>query len=249
MTSREPMQTVLVPGLMCSARLYAEQIPPLWRFGPVMVADHRRDESMEAIARRILGEAPPRFALVGLSMGGYIAFTILRQAPERVRALALLDTSARADRKEQAVHRHELIAMAQEGRYADVFDAHFPHFVHRNRRLDPVLRETVRRMAEETGPEAYVRQQRAILGRTDARDFLGRIRCPTLVLVGDGDELTPPKLSEEIAAAIPGARLTTVPDCGHLSTLERPEAVNAALTDWMADCRDSSAARHRPGGP
>ncbi len=234
MTSGDPLPTVLVPGLMCSARLYAGQIPALWRFGPVLVADHRRDDRMEAIARRVLETAPPRFALVGLSMGGYIALSLLRQAPERVAGLALLDSSARADRPEQTARRQELIALAEGGRLDELVDIHFPQFVHRDRLADSELKSIVRRMAEETGAEAYVRQQHAIMARADARDRLAEIRCPTLVLVGDGDELTPPKLSQEIAAAIAGSRLVVVPECGHLSTLERPETVNAALADWMA---------------
>src|SRR5215510_13742427 len=102
---REPLPTVLIPGLLCTARLYAEQIPALWRFGPVTVADRTRDDSMAAIARRILAQAPPRFALIGLSMGGYIAFEILRQAGERVAKLALLDTTARPDLPEQTEKR------------------------------------------------------------------------------------------------------------------------------------------------
>ena len=93
----DPLPIVLIPGLTCSARLYADQIPTLWRFGPVTVADHTRDDNMAAIARRILAAAPPRFALAGLSMGGYIAFEIMRQAPQRVAKLALLDTGARAE--------------------------------------------------------------------------------------------------------------------------------------------------------
>ncbi len=109
----------------------------------------------------------------------------------------------------------------------------FPLFVHRDRHGDDALKRVVRAMAEETGPEAFVRQQRAIMARPDLRPHLASIRCPTLVLVGDGDELTPPPLAEEIAAGIVGSRLVVVPDCGHLSTLERPEAVNSALLEWM----------------
>src|SRR5215472_18836149 len=101
----DPLPIVLIPGLTCSARLYADQIPALWRFGPVTVADHTRDDSMAAIARRILAAAPPQFALAGLSMGGYIAFEIMRQAPQRVTRLALLDTSARADTPERLAQR------------------------------------------------------------------------------------------------------------------------------------------------
>jgi len=224
---------VLVPGLNCSARLYAEQVPALWGFGPVTIADHRRDDSMAAIAARILATAPPRFALVGLSMGGYIAFAIALQAPGRVARLALLDTSARPDMPEQSERRRGMIALAEGDRFGEVPDLLFPVFVHRNRQDDGAMRAIVRTMAEETGPHAFVRQQRAILTRPDCRAQLASIRCQTLVLVGDGDELTPPVLSEEIAAGIAGARLVRVPDCGHLSTLERPQAVNEALVTWL----------------
>jgi pimeloyl-ACP methyl ester carboxylesterase len=228
-----PLPIVLMPGLNCSARLYAEQVPELWRFGPVTIADHRCDDSMAAIATRILTTAPPRFALVGLSMGGYIAFAIARQAPERVARLALLDTSARPDTPEQSERRRGMIALAEGGRFAEVPDLLFPLFVHRNRQHDETLRAIVGTMAEETGPQAFVRQQRAIMTRPDCRPQLASIDCPTLVLVGEGDELTPPALSEEIAAGIAGSRLTAVPDCGHLSTLERPEQVNQALVEWL----------------
>ena len=224
---------VLVPGLNCSARLYAEQIPALWGFGPVTIADHRRDDSVAAIAARILATAPPRFALAGLSMGGYIAFAIAREAPERVVRLALLDTSARPDTAEQRERRRRLIALAEGGRFSELPDLLFPVFVHRNRQGDEALRAIVRTMAEETGPQAFVRQQLAIMTRPDCRPQLASIGCPALVLVGDGDELTPPVLSEEIAASIAGARLVRVPDCGHLSTLERPKAVNQALVEWL----------------
>ena len=231
----EPLPVVLVPGLNCSARLYAEQVPALWRFGPVQVADHTRDESMDAIAARILTQAPPRFALAGLSMGGYIALTMVRQAPARVSKLALLDTSARPETPEQSERRKPQIALAQGGRFAEVPALQFPVFVHRNRQHDEALKRRVRVMAEETGAEAFLRQQKAIMTRPDMRPLLASIACPTLVLVGDGDELTPPQLSEEIAADIAGSRLVVVADCGHLSTMERPDAVNGALTDWISE--------------
>jgi pimeloyl-ACP methyl ester carboxylesterase len=231
---REPLPSVLVPGLNCSPRLYRDQIPPLWRFGPVQVADHTRDERMDAIAARLLAAAPPRFALAALSMGGYIAFEILRQAPHRVARLALLDTGARADTPEQSERRLRLIELAQAGRFLEIADLLFPLFVDRRHHGDAELRQIVRRMAEETGAEAFVRQQRAIMSRPDSRGDLAAIRCPTLVLVGDGDELTPPALAQEIAAGIFGARLVVVPQSGHLSTLEQPQAVTDALMQWIA---------------
>jgi pimeloyl-ACP methyl ester carboxylesterase len=224
---------VLVPGLTCTAHLYAEQIPALWPFGPVTVADHRRDDSMAAIARRILAEAPPRFALAGLSMGGYLAFEIMRQAPQRVLKLALLDTGARADTPEQTERRRVLMAQAKAGSLREIADLAYPLYVHRDRHNDLALKGIVRKMVEETGLDAYLRQQQAIIGRPDSRPGLAAISCKTLMLVGEGDEATPPELAREIAGAIPGSRLVLIPGSGHLSTLEKPEAVNKALADWM----------------
>jgi pimeloyl-ACP methyl ester carboxylesterase len=229
----ESLPIVLVPGLNCSARLYADQIPALWRFGPVFVADHTRDDSIPAIARRILAAAPPRFALAGLSMGGYISIEIMRQAAERVAKLALLDTGARAETPEQTQMRRPRIELSKAGRMAEVSDSLLPILVHPDRQNDEALKQLMRTMAEEVGAEAFLRQQQAIMARPDSRPSLPAIACPTLVLVGENDQGTPPALSEEIAAAIPGSRLVIVPDCGHMSTLERPQAVADALVDWM----------------
>jgi pimeloyl-ACP methyl ester carboxylesterase len=231
--SSETLPTVLAAGLNCSPRLYAEQIPALWQFGPVIIADHRRDDSMAAMARRILAAAPARFALVGLSMGGYIAFEILRQAASRVAKLALLDTGARGEVPERTAQRKPLIELARAGRFAEILDSQYPTLVHRSRHGDAALKAIVRAMNEETGADAYLRQQQAIIKRPDSRPGLAAIACPTLVLVGDSDEPTPPELAREMAAAIPGSRLVVVPECGHLSTLERPQAVTKALVEWM----------------
>jgi pimeloyl-ACP methyl ester carboxylesterase len=215
--------------------MYAGQIPQLWRVGPVLIADHTRDDSMSGIARRILGVAPARFALAGLSMGGYIAFELLRQAPERIAKVALLDTSARADAPEQSAMRRAQMALASQGRLAEVVEQQFPRLVHREHRADAVLRQVFTLMAEDVGAAGFIRQQTAILGRADSRPTLGSIHCPTLVLVGEGDELTPPERAAEIAAGIRGARLTTVPQSGHMSTLEQPDEVTRALLAWLGD--------------
>ncbi len=227
------LPTLLIPGLNCSAWLYAGQIPALWRFGPVVVANHTGQSSMAELAQAILADAPPRFALAGLSMGGYIAFEIVRQAPERVLKLALLDTSARPDTPEQSEVRRARIAMAKAGDFAAISALMFPGLVHARRREDAGLKVIVEQMAAETGAEGFIRQQTAILGRPDSRPGLSAIKCPTLVLVGDGDELTPPTLAREIAQGIPAARLEVVADSGHLSTLERPEAVTEMLAAWL----------------
>jgi pimeloyl-ACP methyl ester carboxylesterase len=230
----DPLPIVLVPGLLTSPRLYAEQLPALWRLGPVTIAVHTRDDSAAAIASRILADAPPRFALAGLSMGGYIAFEIIRQAPDRVARLALLDTSARPDTPEQTARRNAQIELTRHGRFAEIADQQFPLVVHPSRHGDPAARGLVRLMADETGPEAFIRQQQAIMGRPDSRPGLAAIDCPTLVLVGDGDVLTPPALAAEIADGIPGARRVVVAGSGHLSTLDRPEQVTRALVEWLA---------------
>jgi pimeloyl-ACP methyl ester carboxylesterase len=232
MTQSLPL--VLVPGLTCTPLLYASQIPALWPFGPVTVADHRRDADMAAIAARILENAPPRFALAGLSMGGYIAFAMMRLAPERIVKLALLDTSARADTPEQVPGRKTQIAMAQSGRYGEIPDLAIPRYLNEKHQRDARLTDIVRQMIAATGPEAFARQLNAIMSRPDSRPLLASIRCPTLVLVGDADVATPPELNKEIADGIPGAKFVIVPDSGHLTTLEQPEAVNAALIDWLS---------------
>jgi pimeloyl-ACP methyl ester carboxylesterase len=230
-TASQPI--VLVPGLGCTPRLYAEQLPALWTFGPVTVADHRRADSMDAIARQILAEAPPRFALCGLSMGGYIAFAILRAAPERVMKLALLDTGSRSDTPEASERRKAGMAKVKAGEFDAVMEAFWPMLVHKNRLGDAALKRIVIGMAMTAGPEAFVRQQQAIMTRPDSRPELPAIRCPALVLVGEGDELTPPALADEMVSLIPNSRLVKVPDSGHLSTLEKPEAVTEALVEWM----------------
>lgn len=230
----QDLPILLVPGLNCSPRLYAPQLPALWRFGPVMVADHTRDATMAAIAGRILDAAPPRFALAGLSMGGYIALEIVRQAASRVVKLALLDTGSRADTPEATARRHANIALAQAGRFKEVIGPQFPLYVHPARANDAALKAEYLAMCHDVGPEAYVRQQKAIMNRVDSRPLLPAIRVPTLVLVGNEDTATPPALSDEMAAAIPGARLVKIADCGHLSTMERPGAVTRELVTWMS---------------
>jgi pimeloyl-ACP methyl ester carboxylesterase len=166
-------------------------------------------------------------------MGGYISFEIMRQAPERVAKLALLDTGARAETPEQTKARLPRIELAKRGRVAEVADVQFPALVHESRHNDEALRRLVRTMGEETGAEVFLRQQTAVMARPDSRPGLAAIACPTLVLVGDGDALTPPALAREIAAGIRGSRLLVIPECGHLPTIERPEAVTKAMVEWM----------------
>ncbi|MGY3033492.1 pimeloyl-ACP methyl ester carboxylesterase [Bradyrhizobium sp. USDA 4354] len=224
---------VLVPGLASSARIYAPVIPALWRFGPVMIANHIRDDSMAAIARRILAEAPPRFALAGHSMGGYVAFEIMRQAPERVAKLALISTQARPDTPEATARRLGLMERARRGELRAVREESFPELVHPSRRDDAAILELVHRQDEDVGVDGCLRQQTAIIARVDSRPTLATIKCPTLVLTGDADNTIPNALSKEMAEGIAGARLAIVDRCGHLPQAEQPEATMQALTEWL----------------
>lgn len=224
---------ILVPGLNCTAALFGPQIEALSDTHRIVVAETTRDDTIAGMAARLLAENDGTFALAGLSMGGYVALEVYAQAPGRVARLALLDTSARADVPEKIADRERLIALAQSGRFDAVHAALWQKLVHPDRRGDVALEREVRAMAEAIGAETFVRQQRAIIGRRDSRELLPGIEIPTLVLVGDTDLLTPPELAQEMADAIEWASLAIVPDCGHLSTLERPEAVNRALRAWL----------------
>jgi pimeloyl-ACP methyl ester carboxylesterase len=229
----DTMPILLVPGLVSSPRIFAPVVPALWRLGPVTVANHIRDDSIGAIARRILAEVPPRFALAGHSMGGYIAFEIMRQAPDRVAKLALINTQARADTPEASERRRGMMARARSGQYRAVLDELFPGFVHPSRRDDASLRQLVYNMADDVGVEGFVRQQTAMIGRPDSRPALAWIKCPTLVLTGDEDNTIPNSLSKEMADGIHGAKLVILPNCGHLPQPEQPEAAAAALVEWL----------------
>jgi pimeloyl-ACP methyl ester carboxylesterase len=226
---------VLLPGLLCTAALWNAQRAALCGTADVFVAALTGEDSMAGMAETVLASAPDRFALAGLSMGGYVALEVMRRAPGRVTKLALLDTSARADDPARTAEREELLALARQGAFDAVLRRLLPLLIHPDRLAgDPALCEAVRGMAREVGPEAYLRQMKAIMGRPDSRRGLPEIRCPTLVLCGAEDARTPPELHEEMAASIPDARLVVVPHCGHLSTMERPDAVNAALSAWLA---------------
>jgi pimeloyl-ACP methyl ester carboxylesterase len=229
---------ILLPGLLCAEPLWRQQVEALSDLAEIRVADLTRADSMRGMAEAVLADAPDRFALAGLSMGGYAAQEIMRIAPQRVERLALLDTSARADPPERREARRRQIDMAQEGRFDEVVDTMFlPSMQNPDNPFPPELRETVRAMCAIVGPQAFVRQQTAIMNRPDSRPDLPRIACPTLVLCGRQDQPTPIDAHEEMAAAIPNATLVVIEDCGHLSTMERPQAVNAAMRDWLAGPR------------
>ena len=229
----ESLPLILVPGLVCSPRIYVPQLPALWRIGPVIFPNHIRDNTMAGIATRILDEAPKRFALAGHSMGGYIALEMFRQAPERVARLALLNTSARPETPEASEGRHALIAETKAGGYPAIIAKLFAKFVHPERLHDEAIKKVVMDMADDVGPERFIAQLEAIMSRSDSRQLLARIKCPTLVLTSDTDNMVKNEFSHEIAAGIPGAKLVVIPNCGHLPQLEKPDAMTKAMQEWL----------------
>lgn len=224
---------VLLPGLLCDAALWRDQIEALSDIVEATVADLSRDDQLGPMAQRVLSGAPESFALAGLSMGGYVALEIARQAPDRILRMALLNTSARADSHEQTAQRQALIDLARRGEFKGVTPRLLPQLVHPDRLNDSQLTGTVFGMAERVGREAFQRQQRVIMNRPDSRRDLGLIHCPTLVLCGRQDLRTPLAVSEEMAEKIPRARLVVAEDCGHLAPLERPQEVSTALREWL----------------
>ena len=225
---------VLVPGLLCTQRLWRDQIAALEGRRNIVVPRNDLDDSVAGMARRALDAAPERFALAGLSMGGYVALEMWRQAPERIERLALLDTRATADTPAETERRKDLMALANRGRFTGVHERLMPILIHESRLGDTELTAAIAGMAEETGRDGFINQQKAIMARPDSRDTCRTIDVPALVLCGREDALTPLALHEEMARLIPGARLEIVENCGHMSTMEKPDEVNAALEAWLA---------------
>ncbi|MBL6929742.1 MAG: alpha/beta fold hydrolase [Rhodospirillales bacterium] len=230
----EKTHLVLLPGLLNDAELWAHQRATLADIAEISVPDLTRDDQLSPMARRVLSGAPETFALAGLSMGGYLAQEIMRQAPDRVTRLALLDTSPLPDTHEQSARRRGFIALARKGDFKGVTNRLLPMLIHPDRVNDARLTKTLMDMAGRVGRDGFIRQQQAIMTRPDSRRDLGLIHCPTLVLCGRQDALTPPAVHADMAAAIPNAAFVAVEDCGHLSPLEQPHAVSAVMRYWLS---------------
>ena len=232
-TSSARPRLLLVPGLLCDRELWCPQVAALADLADIRVADITGSDTIAALAETAVAGVEPPFALAGRSMGGYVALEIALRWPERVGRLALLDTQARDDGPEQAARRRGLLALARGGRFQGVTDRLLPLLVHPSRLAERDLTDTIKAMAARVGRDAFVRQQSAILARADRRPELARIDCPTLVLCGRQDALTPLAESEAMAIGVRNARLIVIEECGHLSTLERPEEVGEALRGWL----------------
>lgn len=224
---------ILLPGLLNDHRLWQNQTEALADVAESRVADLTQDDSLAGMAARVLARAPDRFALAGLSMGGYVALEIMRRAPERVERLALLDTTAQPDAPEQSLRRRDAVALARAGGFGKIMPTMLPNLVHPDHLALARVGGVVKEMALAVGADAFARQQNAIMHRPDARPGLPRIACPTLVLVGADDTSTPPARAMEMAELIASAQLVEIAQCGHLSPLEQPEAVTAAMRQWL----------------
>jgi pimeloyl-ACP methyl ester carboxylesterase len=228
----ERIPLVFLPGLLCDERLWRDQAKSLSDIAASVTIDLTLDGSIEDMAQRALTVAPSRFALAALSMGGYVAFEMLRQAPERVTRVAFLDTSASPDTPERMAQRVASIQAAKHGRFAGVTPRLLSHLIHASK-LQGVVGDEVRAMAERVGRDAFLRQQHAIMDRRDSRADLARLSLPTLVGVGDSDMLTPTRDAEEIHRGISGSVIHTFANCGHLPALEVPRETTEVLRRWL----------------
>ncbi|WP_343616016.1 alpha/beta fold hydrolase [Novosphingobium sp.] len=224
--------TVFLPGLLCDQSLWQNQVEALADVCAPMIANLTLDDTIEAMARRTLAAAPARFSLVGLSMGGYVALEIMRQAPERVTRLALVDTSARADTAERAAQRRAGMESLKRGKFVGITHGLLGNLIHRSQ-METQVGSQMRSMASRVGGEAFLRQQNAILNRPDFSAVLPDIAVPTMIVVGDDDRVTPVSHSLEMHEAIAGSTFHLVRECGHMAALERPEDTNALLRDWL----------------
>lgn len=227
----EPL--VLLPGMMCDARLFAHQLLHLGRDRAVMVAPIHLGERVEEIASGLLDQLPQRFALAGLSMGGIIAMELFRRAPERITRLCLMDTDVQADTPLIAAAREPMIVGAKAGRLDEVMrEAMRPEYLAPTSNRMQIL-EQVYAMGRDMGAEVFVRQSRALQRRPDQQGTLRKIKVPTLVMCGAHDVMTPVKRHNFMAELIPGAQLQVIENAGHLPTLETPDVVTRALGQWL----------------
>lgn len=234
MSSDDRVPLVFFPGLLCDELMWKHQVDDLGDVAECTVADFSSQDTVQEMARSALEHAPHRFALASLSMGGYVALEVMRQAPERVLRLALIDTQPHKDTAEQADRRRGFIATAQKGRFDEVVSEFPPLLFHEARLQDRALVDDFTSMAHRVGCPTFLSQQNAIIERPDSLDTLAGIECPTLVACGRQDLITPLENSELMAATIPGARLVIFDDCGHMSTMEVPGQVNSLLRSWLA---------------
>lgn len=226
---------VLLPGMMCDARLFGPQIEALSNRVPLMSFPQSEQDSIRAMAAAILNNAPPRFALAGLSMGGIVAMEVLRQSPDRVERLALLDTNPLAETPEVKARRAPQMAAVREGGLRQVMrDEMKPNYLADGPRQGAILKLCMA-MATDLGPDVFLRQSQALMDRIDQRATLSAYTGKTLVLCGRADGLCPVERHQLMHELLSDSALTIVEGAGHLPTLEQPHETTAALIRWLED--------------
>ena len=227
-------QLVLIPGLACNHVMWQSQMQVLPAHFRTRITDvHTRCDSIEDMARALLDHYPGDLILCGASMGSIVAMEVVRQAPQRVKGMALLGTNARPETDDVRKLREMAIGLFESGRAAEVLRANVPLAFHASQASNAQLVQTYLDFLLEAGADQLVRQNRALMSRPDARTHLASVGCPVLIMCGDSDQLTPPENAREIAALIPAAKLIMVPRCGHMLTMEQPDTVNAGLLQWL----------------
>ena len=222
-----------LPGLLEDAEAFEVQLERLRPRATCAVADLTGADSIGELARQALAQAPDGpLCIAGHSMGGYVALEIMRQTPQRIERLALLNTHARPDSEESTQNRRRLMALAEKD-FPAVIEALMPKLMTAEHQKDLSLRGTITEMALGVGKEGFARQETAIIGRIDSRPYLGAIRCPTLVVAARHDQLMPVEILQELAKGIPGARLEIIEDSGHMATLEQAGQVADLLESWL----------------
>ena len=232
---------ILLPGLASDAAMWHAQLEVLARWRPVVTDVHTRHQAIPEMASALLGEHEGDLVLCGASMGGMLAMEAARQAPDRVRGLALLGTNAKPESAEMRTLREAAIVQFEAGRLAEVIEPNVAFAFHPDNSQDLALVMAYLEFVYRAGAAQLIAQNRAVITRPDARTHLPLVRCPTLVMCGDMDMLAPLVDSKEIAALIPGAELVVVPQCGHMLTMEQPDFVNVTLVSWLEQVLEAEA--------
>ena len=224
---------VFIPGVLCDEALWEGQVKHFAGKRPAQVHVAAQDDNMAGMAHRVLDVAPARFVLCGISMGGYVALEIMRQQPGRVAGLVLADTTARPDTEEQRDRRRDLMALSAQGRFTGVTRRFLGQWLAPDSLKDEAITSTITAMSLRLGRDVYLAQQKSCMDRIDSRPTLKTVACPSCVIVGQMDLVTPPSLGEEMANAIPGAYMEVLENSAHLPPIEKPQAVNGVLDNFL----------------
>lgn len=225
---------VLIPSQLCMELVFENQMATLSALGRPRVFTQRDHDTVGAMAQSVLDASAPNFALITHGMGGFVAFEMLRREPARITRLILMSALAPADTPKQTERREGYLRLVEQGKFDGIIEERIPMLVHPARTGDVAITSILRRMAKDTGPEIFQRQQRAIMARPDSRPSLGAIACPTMLLFGRQDGITTLDHQTEMLNAMPDVRLEILEECGHMMMLEKPADVNGRISTFLS---------------